>query len=221
MIRTSENGNQAQIDHLLGVVDRNRDERCENLRAQARSQAQRILQQAHADARAHMHEHVVALREKHRQRIAAAHARNATWLRLQHQQTSRALIERAWPLLRAALVSRWSNAACRQSWVEAALESATHTQLLKEWRIEHPPSWPQAEIEPVRQRILALTGKQPMIVAYDDIDAGLRFICDGTTVDASVNGLLQLHARIKAQLLARMEPVGNGAGLAAIEPADG
>lgn len=201
--------NQAQIAHLLAVVEHHRDERCERLRAQARSQVQRTLQQAHADARAHMHQHIVGLREKAREHTIAARARNETRIRLQHQRASREMIDQAWPLLRESLLSRWSNTDSRQSWIQAALDSATRTLLVKDWRIEHPASWPTAEIEQLRQQIQVLTGRMPVFDAYDDIDAGLRFIGGGATVDASIGGLLQLHRRIEAQLLARLEPAGS------------
>jgi hypothetical protein len=196
-----------QVEHLLGVVSRHRDERCAQLRDQAREQATILLQQAHAKARVHMHQHIVDIREKYRLRIAAARAHNDTLARLRQQQSGLVMLDQARQPLHEALLRRWDNASSRRLWIDALLEIATRTLLVHDWRIEHPSSWPLAEREALRQQLVPLGAKAPVFVACDDINAGLRIIARGATIDATLVGLLQRKTAIEAVLMARLMPL--------------
>lgn len=206
-ISRDDDGFEPQIEHLLEVVNRNRDERCAKLRDKTRAQAKSLLQQAHADARAHMHQHVVDMREKYRLRVAAARARNETLARLQQQQTGLAMLDHVQQPLREALLRRWANPSSRQLWIHALLNVAKQTLLAHDWRIEHPPDWPHDEREQLRQHLVMSAATAPVFVAYADIDAGLRIVAHSATVDASIDGLLQRKTAIEAMLMARLMPL--------------
>jgi hypothetical protein len=207
MNQPRDDDSEIRVEHLLDVVSRHRDERCAKLRDQAHAQAKTMLQQAHAKARAHMHEHIVDIREKFRLRVAAAHARNETLARLQQQQISQSMLDQARHPLREALLRRWRNASSRQHWIDALLHVATRRLLVLEWRIEHPPAWPQVECEALRQQLVLLGVTSPVFVAYDDIEAGLRIIARGAAIDATLVGLLQQKTAIEAVLVARLMPL--------------
>lgn len=202
-----DNGADAQVDHLLEVVSRHRDERCAKLRAQAREQARTMMHQAHARERARMHEHIVEIREKYRLRIAAARARNETLARLQLQQAGQLMLDQAREPLRAALIRRWQNESTRRLWIDALLEVAARTLLAHDWRIEHPPAWPQAERDDLQLRVHELGATATHFAGYDDIDAGLRIVARGASIDASLVGLLQRKTAIESVLMARLVPL--------------
>lgn len=203
----ADTGTEAQVEHLLGVVHRHRDERCAKLRDLARAQAKSLLQKAHEQARAHMHQHIVNMRETYRQRIAAARARNDTLLRLRQQHASQAMLDNARQPLREALRRRWQNESARNLWIGALLNVAARTLLAHDWRIEHPPDWPQAERDELRRRLLPLGVTAPDFVAWDDIEAGLRIVADCTVIDATLIGLLQHKTAIEARLMAGLMPL--------------
>ena len=54
----------AQLQNLLQVVERNRDERCRALLDAARDQARQLLRQAHREARERLHSKLLATREE-------------------------------------------------------------------------------------------------------------------------------------------------------------
>jgi hypothetical protein len=206
-----ETGTETQVAHLLDVVSRHRDERCAKLREQACAQAKTLLLQAHLKSRARMHEHIVAMREKQRQRIAAACARNETLARLQQQQVGQVMLNRAWQPLHDALKQRWQQESTRRPWIDALLDVAARALLAHDWRIEHPTDWPRAEHEDLQHRLIPLGVSAPVFVAYEDIVAGLRIVAPGATIDATLIGLLQRKTAIEAVLMARLMPlVANG-----------
>ncbi len=202
-----EKSADAQVEHLLEVVNRHRDERCVKLRAQAREQAITMMHQAHARERARMHEHIVEIREKCRLRIAAARARNETLARLQLQQAGQLMLDQAREPLRDALIRRWQNESTRRLWIDALLDVAVRTLLVHDWRIEHPPAWPQVELDDLRLRLHELGATATNFVGYDDIDAGLRIVASGASIDASLVGLLQRKTAIESVLMARLMPL--------------
>jgi predicted TIM-barrel fold metal-dependent hydrolase len=113
------------------------------------------------------------------------------------------------------MLRRWLNASSRQLWIDALLHVASRAMLIYDWRIEHPPAWPQTECEDLRRHLVQLGVTAPVFVAYDDIKAGLRIIARGATIDATLVGLLQRKTAIEAVLMARLMPLVNNGELQA------
>ena len=84
----------AQLDNLLQVVERNRDERCRQLLDTAHAQARQLLQQAYREARERLHHKVLATREEARRQLASAQAQQQTRLRLQRHHADEVLLAR-------------------------------------------------------------------------------------------------------------------------------
>lgn len=210
----SEPGPQQQaetVEHLLAIVIENREKRCAQLRDNARQQAREIIQQAHRKSRARMHRHVVALREKHGQRVSSAVARNQTLLRKQRQKADRAIADRAWPLLGEAMQALWGRAETRRKWLEAAITNTAARLLHSGLRVEHPADMNENELIWMKQHIENI-GKQAELRVCKEIEAGVRIVAEGTVVDATLDGLLKQKTMIEAMLIARIKRAGNDHG---------
>ena len=194
----------AQLQNLLQVVERNRDERCEALLGEAREEARQVLQQARRVAREHLHRKVMAIRDEARQQLASAQAQRQTRLRLQRHRAEEALLARAWGPLGERLLQRWDRQDSRTLWIENAVEQAGAALLDRHWKIEHPANWAAAEREALGRRLEADLGTAPAFVAQSQIAAGLRICAGATCLDATHDGLLRARTRIEAMMLATL-----------------
>ena len=101
------------LEYLLGVVVENREQRCAEVRESARIRASESIKQAHTSVRIRVHHHIVMLREKYRERVSAAYARNQTLIRQHRQVADKECLEAAWPILIDALKALWNNPVSR------------------------------------------------------------------------------------------------------------
>ena len=193
------------LEHLLGVVVENREQRCKQVREKANQQASEIIKLSYSRGRVRMHHHVDALREKYRLRVSSAIARNQTLLRQQHQKQERAILDIAWPLLREAMLAQWKDSDSRRMWLDAAIESASSKLRQHGWHIEHSLDLSDEEINRLAQTFTHGKGKRSKMSACDDIEAGIRISSDGTVIDATVDGLLKQKTSIEAKLIARIK----------------
>lgn len=194
----------AQLEHLLEVVDRHRGEQCNTLLEQARSQAEQIVKQAHRDARTRFHRDVIDTRESMRRQLLSAESQRQTRLRQQRQQADQALLERAWQPLGEALQHRWQDETQRQRWIDYLLGKASATLVANAWQIEHPTDWPAQEREALQSVLGKQADRRAQFTAGPDIAAGLRICAGDTCVDGTLEGLLRDRRRIEALLLARI-----------------
>lgn len=203
---------EAQLRQLLQVVERHRDERCAELLGQARREATQVIRQAHAEARARVHQSIQGVRDERRRRLAASEAKLLTHRRRRREGADLWLLAAAWQPLRQALLARWSLAAAREQWIESLVRRACALLVATDWQIEHPVDWPAPERAALEERLAGQLGRVPEFSAREDIRAGLRICADGTCVDATLEGLLRDQARIESLLLARFNagaaPVG-------------
>jgi len=206
---TDPQQDNATLEHLLGVVAENREQRCADIRDDALTQASEILRQAHQHNRASMHRHIIALREKYRLRVTAAQARNETRIRKQHHMKDRAVLDTAWPMLHQAIAALWEQPQSRRAWMDAAISIAASTLLEHDWHIEHPRALDEEDREWLQQRRDHNGSSQFTLAANEGIAAGIRIIAHGTIVDATLQGLLQHRQAIEARLLARLRQTGN------------
>jgi hypothetical protein len=193
-----------QLQNLLDVVERKRDERCRMLLNEARGQAQQLLQQARHEARERLHGKVLDIREQARQQLASAQAQRQTRLRLQRHRADEALLARAWEPLGERLLQRWEQQGSRRLWIDNLVRQAREALLDLNWNIEHPLDWPEQEREALGRQLERDLGSPPVFVAQPWIAAGLR-ICAGTAcLDGTREGLLRSRTRIESLMLATL-----------------
>lgn len=193
-----------QLQHLLEVVDRRREEQCENVINEAQTQARQIVKQAWRDARIHAHEDLTELRGQIRKQRAYADAQQHTRQRQLRQQVEQALIDSGWQQLQDALQQLWDDTDTRKRWVNDLILKASGTLIDAHWSIEHPADWPGQECLDLKARLSNEFECFPTFEPQRAITAGLRITAGGACVDGSNNGLLQGRTRIEAMLLARI-----------------
>jgi len=194
----------AQMQHLLEVVDRRREEHCARVTEEAQAQARQVVRQARRATRSRAHEDLEGLREQIRQQLVSADAQRLTRQRQQRQQVEQALIDAAWPQLRDALQRLWEDRDTRRRWVNDLVLLASNTLLNAHWCIEHPPEWPGQECNELKARLSNEHDCFPTFEPHSAVTAGLRITAGGACVDGSIDGLLQGRTRIEAILLARI-----------------
>jgi hypothetical protein len=194
----------AQLQHLLEVVERNRGVRCRALLEEAREQARALVKQAYSEARTRLHRNVLSTREQARQQFASAEAQRNTRLRLQRHRMDQALLVRAWEPLSDELHRRWRLAGPRQQWIDKLLAQATATLVDPHWRIEHPKDWQPQEQSALQTRLDRDLGYPAVFAVKPEIQAGLRICAGKTCVDGTVDGLLRARTRIEALMLATL-----------------
>jgi len=194
----------AQLQHLLDVVERDRETRCRAVIGAAEQQARQIVSQAYSEARARTHDDFSELREQIRQRLASAEAQQQTRLRQLRQQADQAFLSAAWQPLQQALLRHWQDPAHRQQWVRHLVEKAASQLIDTHWRVEHPQDWPEDEGSALKLQLGKEYNCTPTLAPDPAISAGLRICAAGACVDGSIEGLLARHTRIEALLLAEI-----------------
>jgi hypothetical protein len=201
----SDRSNSETLDYLIGVVVENREQRCAEIRKTAQLQSGEIIKQARARVRERMHHHILLLREKYRERVSAAQARQQTLMRQHRQLADKECLASAWPLLTESLEHLWADPASRQAWLTAAITRASAILLKSSWNLEHPADFSDAEKKNLQQALAGSNVHSAKLTACDDIEAGIRIIVDGTVIDATLHGLLQQRTKIEAMLIARIK----------------
>jgi vacuolar-type H+-ATPase subunit H len=193
----------AQLDHLLEVVNNHRDERCDKIRSEAHQHAREIVRQAYRDARQRLHRDVQESRQQMQRSIASARAKQKTQARLHKQQEDLQFLDMAWRQLHDMLATRWRSSDTRESWVEKIFLQACQALLENSWQVEHPVEWPDSEKSRLSEQIREHTGNPPDMRPADDISAGIRISSGGASVDGSISGLLADRLRIDSELLSQ------------------
>ena len=192
----------AQLQHLLEVVDRRRDEHCEDLTNEAEAQARQIVRKAFHAALVDAHEDLAELREQIRKQRAYADAQLHTRQRQQRQQIEQKMITAGWQQMHDALQQLWDDEQTRKRWVNDLVLKASGTLIDAHWSIEHPSDWPGQECLDLKARLSNDYECFPTFEPQAAITAGLRISAGGACVDGSSSGLLQGRNRIEAMLLA-------------------
>jgi hypothetical protein len=211
-VSSPENSADTRIRHLLQVVERHREQRCNELLEQARSQARQVLRQAHTEARARVHQDILEVREQYRQKISFAQARQLTRARQRRQKADRELLMTIMEPLRVALLRRWRRYETRQLWIRALVQQASVTLVSTHWSIEHPADWPLQERTALEVQLNREVQSALRFEAHPSIPAGLRICAGGACVDGTVEGLLRDRTRIEALLLASINARRQDAG---------
>ena len=198
------------LDALLEAVARDRDARCNALAETSTNRARQLLAEARSFARLAVGEAVTSERRRDREAYRRMEARIDTHHRLQQQRIQKQQLERAWRLLRDALLARWQDPASRRTWIEAALKRAGLVLHADHWTIAHPPGWPQQERSRIHDWLHDRAGVSATFEAEEPIVAGLCVRRDQACFDATVDGLLAARHRIEAQLLAELSTAEQG-----------
>ncbi len=193
----------AQLDSLLELVERHRDERCRAIREQAEVERRELLAEAHAEARGRMHRAIQTERQRARSELTAARARLQTRARQQQYRIALGLLHEGWDTLQGAIRKRWNTPEGRRPWIRALVAEAMVVLPRSQcWHIEHPLGWDPSEAKEETARMIDYCGRAPEWVARDDLNVGLRFCTDGACLDGSAAGLLTERTAIEARLLA-------------------
>lgn len=200
-VETDING---RLQHLLDVVERNREERSEAVLAEAREQAQQLIRKAYKHARKRLHKEVQSTREDVRRRLAAADAQRQTRARLNRQNADAVLLERGWHPLNKQLLQRWQQADTRRQWIDMLIRQASASLVDTPWRIEHPHDWPEEERIELLAQLVETSSAVPEFSAQTGITAGLRICAGDACVDGTRRGLLRSRKRIEGIMLAKL-----------------
>lgn len=192
------------LSSLLEIVERDRDERCRDVRKRSEEEARAVITAARGEAREHVTQAASELRRTRAQRIEEARAALASRARLRQRAASRALLEEAWRQMPEALRWFWSDEARREQWLAALLSRAGRTLPLGNWRIEHPVDWAEAERSRFAANVRLLSGSEPELVPDRAIIAGARIVVGSACLDATAQGLLADGSAVQGRLLAEM-----------------
>jgi hypothetical protein len=195
------------LEALLDAVARDRDSRCRTLREEAETEARALLAATLAEARQTVAAAVASERLRDAEAYRRMQARIDTHHRLQQQRTQKRQLERAWALLRTALLERWEDPAARRLWIEAALKRAGLVLQPDHWTIAHPAAWATGERSQIHAWLHDRAGVSATFEADETLRAGLCVRRDQACFDASLDGLLAARHRIEAQLLAELSAV--------------
>ena len=200
----------SRLRQLLEVVNQDREQRCAELIGQARAEADRIVSRAWQKTRARLHHEVLQARDHYRRHLLLEQASNEARSRQARQRADRAWLQQVWQPLQEALARRWQTAEGRGLWIEVLTAQAMASLVRRDWQIEHPSDWPEAEHQQLKTRLQAALGEVPVFVADPALSAGIRVRAGDTVVDGSGAGLLRDRAHIEALLLATARESGNG-----------
>ncbi len=191
----------AQIKHLMEIIQKHREESCQTIQARADEQADAIVKRAHMQARRKMHEQNARTREYLHREALSAEARMQTRKRLSRQQNDRIMLDRGWISLRNALLACWKDATTRRQWTGNVLELARDKFVQQEWILYHPVDLDEQEKIRLQTAINGITGQAPKLNVDDGIDAGIRLCTIGACTDATIDGLLRNRTRVESLML--------------------
>jgi hypothetical protein len=192
----------SQVEALLKLLDRSRQEHCERVLENARSQAAEIRQRARRQARERIATTVTDERNRMDNAARMVTAEIETEQRRREQRRDQALIKLASGKLGQALEKRWHDSGDRQAWSEATLAEAAMVLRSREWTLEHPPDWSEAERDATLERGRDRFGATIKARSAGELSAGLRIHAQGVMVDMSLEGLLANQRIIEGELLA-------------------
>jgi hypothetical protein len=196
---------EEQARALLHVVEMFQQRRCEEIMAQARSQAAALLGDAYRDGRARLHQAIEDERRRAREQLGALQAELATYQRQCAQRAAAAMLHAAWPKLRAELLRRWRTPATREGWVDALLRQAVEVLPAGAWQIVHPIDWPEGERVQTGHWLETQVSAAPSFESDPAVHAGLRICQQGTCLDGTLEALLAERRTLEAGLLQSLQ----------------
>lgn len=195
----------AQSDALRREIDRQVKAEIDELLQEAEREARETVAEAYATARRRVGAAIAELRKEGARLRDQARAEMDTERRRRAQSRDLAAVRGAWPLLRDALETRWTEDAARKRW-SAAVAGLARTRLLPGgWLVEHPEGWAPGEQEAFRAALGDHGADAPAFRRSTEIAAGLRISARRARLDATPGGLLADESEISSLILAAIE----------------
>lgn len=196
---------EAQASAMLQRLESETDAQQAERVKQARAEAATLRRTAFAEGREKVAIAVVAARRRVAWELARARANLETRQRQAKQRELSALLERARPDLRRALMRRWEQPKPRQRWIDELLEVALEVAQTGDWIIGCPKTFTAAERSELAGRIAAAAGIKPRFEESAELEAGLRIHIGLACVDGSLSGLLVNRREIESMLLHELD----------------
>jgi hypothetical protein len=192
----------AQVDHLLKVVEQYENEHCNAIRDRASVQAAKIIREAYVHARERTTRSIEEIRSQSLQDLKMAEANLQTKIRLARHKLDEAFLEQAWVQLRDALCKRWLDVERRNEWLNEIIQQADASLVSRTWLMECPDTLSDKECAELKSQLDTLKLDSVEMKPGKDINAGLRICAGGACIDGTVEGLLKQRARIEEMFLA-------------------
>ena len=199
----------AQLEHLLNLVEQNREESCTKIQILAQDKAVKLISKAHSTARNRMHEFNISLRGSIDQQLSSTEARMQTQKRLARQQSDEELLVTGWTLMKTSLEQLWQHTESRTQWIDNLVNLALEKLASPHWQIEHPSDWATGERRTLQELLQNKLGHLPVLKADESISAGLRLCAANSCIDGTINGLMHDKPRIEARMLTSFHKYGN------------
>ena len=208
MNRPSEN---ASLSAFLGVVERDRDERCRQILEEAKRKAREIEATARRDAHQRVTQAVRDARARSRAELEAARAALGTEERRLGYDVRKTLLERAWVRLEQVIELRWVLAETRRPWVLALIERARASLPACAWRVDHPSDLDSAELRDISERVRVASSAAPSMSSDSGVVHGIRIEASGACLDGTLHGLLANRTVVEGRLLMELASDVGGA----------
>jgi len=199
----------AQVQHLLNLVEQHREKSCARMQVLAQEKAAELISKAHGAARNRMHEFNISLRGSIDHQLSSAEARLQTQKRLARQQSDDELLKTGWTLMKTSLEQLWQQADTRTQWIDNLVNLSTAKLVSPYWQIEHPADWANEERHTLQKLLQEQLGQLPELKADSNISAGLRLCAAGSCIDGTVEGLMHEKSWIEAKILRSIHKHGN------------
>ncbi|MBF0178520.1 MAG: hypothetical protein HQM03_00680 [Magnetococcales bacterium] len=193
---------------MLALVEEKKRQQQDRILAQARTEADALIADAHRQARARMHEAILAERRMARQALQATQTRQETELRGHAMNVANRQLRKGRLLLENALLERWRNPESQRAWIAGLAERALACLPAGQWEVWHPSGLASGALDPLREKLRQAGGPDPEAREEAGMTAGLRIACQGAWVDGTATGLMADRMAIDAMLLALLQPEG-------------
>ncbi|MEZ5729313.1 MAG: hypothetical protein R3E48_15750 [Burkholderiaceae bacterium] len=201
-----------QADALSAEIGRLANARIAAIEAESTVDARSIREQAQTKARRQQRRALDELRAARRARQNRTRAALETEARKQAAVRAQAAIEQGWPLLAAALETRWTNADSRARWIRDAVGLARAHLPAASWVIVHPAGWCDADLSVLREAVSTPESESDptpeigITLRVDpDCRAGLAIETDDARLDTRLGALVADRDAVEAALLAELE----------------
>ena len=195
-------GTQARA--LKDLVEKSQQEQCRTAREQAELKAREIRRDARRQARERVGQAVEEERARMQQEVRVVEAEIETEQRRRSRRRDMELIASGTGMLKEALMKRWDDEDGRREWARVALAEAAEVLLGRDWTLEHPAAWAEAERDEAAKWADEQHGATLALKPAEELERGLRIRHKGATVDMSIAGLTADIRRIHGELLAAL-----------------
>jgi len=187
---------------LLRMLEEAGERQCDELASKADQKIAGIRRKAFSEARQRVQRAVAQERKRLAQALARVEAEIETAQRQHILKHDAKLVAEGRQLLKQELIARWQHPDARRSWAKALLELSDAVVLGRDWKIDGPSDWPDAERHDVVEIASQKFGAKVEAKTCDVMPAGLKLTSGGLVVDMSVDGLLADKERTDSALLA-------------------